>query len=1114
MTLICDSCKPGYNGNQCESRCLNCDQGTCAQSTGTCDLRCVDGFYTDTSSKPCLQPGCLSCQRQSGQCVTCKTGLYGTNCDLNCSAQCLPSNTGIISCNKTNGACLMAACKPGYYGNACFAATSLPELVQKAASTDGLDPCASASAIRPVPEVQSAARETACVATVALMVTMGTIVSTRARIPARIIRATGSQASARTVYRIARPSAATQCAPQQPLDSTNCLNGLCNRYTARCDACANDWWGANCASVCGNCMGDKCNQDTGACASGCDDGYYSLTCTTPCRYSGCQACDNLGECVSCKQGKYDTLCSLNCSDKCLPRAADGRVYCARENGQTWFGPSCDIRRPGAMPDIGNGYYAGGCNTPCLFANCDTCNKDSGQCSTCKTGFYGTRCDLSCSPNCAANINGVISCSKDLGLCDEQRCRPGYWDTTCTIQCSATCLRDSAGNRICQFSNGTCIVGCEDTYFGSECDSAVAQVCAPPRFSCLDTCNDNTCGRTSGVCDECNKLPQLQSALCRTAESVTKKTELALRRVSTDIMATCVGPVVIIWDARRVSVETGSVTYVSRDAGGPLVRRTAAPDVPPRLTGESTLRRAHRDSTISTVPRDATCTVGRMGTESGTATFSPEFVETAARPGSTATSVINLAEKTAREMCVSAPVSVSATLVAGLGSTDPLAASTVLQPVLTTLKVAELQTPLCRSAVPATVIRRSVTYVLPATGISPATADTTAVCLGDCNPGYYGETCNTSCPFPGAATCERLRGASVTCKPGLYGQNCLSNCSRNCVPSSGGQITCNKLSGSCDSQQCADGFYNPFCTGLCENTCLLRATSLPLQAFMSRCQNCDQGTCAQSTGTCDLRCVDGFYTDTCSKPCLQPGSDNVSRARRACTEPTVTSTLANQFAATSLPELVQKDASTDGLDPCASASAIRPVPEVQSAARETACVATVALMVTMGTIVSTRARIPARIIRATGSQASARTVYRIARPSAATQCAPQQPLDSTVTKLALRTVSTASATATLPDVTHAQTTGGAQTAPQYAETIRVPVRADACDNLGECVSCKQGKYDTLCSLNCSDKCLPRAADGRVYCARENGQTWFGPSCDIRRGSVAKGAMPDIGVQGAS
>ncbi|KAH3875381.1 hypothetical protein DPMN_038645 [Dreissena polymorpha] len=65
------------------------------------------------------------------------------------------------------------------------------------------------------------------------------------------------------------------------------------------------------------------------------------------------------------------------------------------------------------------------------------------------------------------------------------------------------------------------------------------------------------------------------------------------------------------------------------------------------------------------------------------------------------------------------------------------------------------------------------------------------------------------------------------------------------------------------------------------------------------------------------------------------------------------------------------------------------------------------------------------------------------------CAPQQPLDSSVTRLALRTVSTASATATLPDVTHAQTTGGAPTAPQYAETvratsvtkIRVPVRAD-------------------------------------------------------------------------
>ena len=214
---------------------------------------------------------------------------------------------------------------------------------------------------------------------------------------------------------------------------------------------------------------------------------------------------------------YGPQCSLICG-KCSP------IRCDQNTG------SCSVCQ--------NGYYAGGCNTPCLFANCDTCNKDSGQCSTCKTGFYGTRCDLSCSPNCAANINGVISCSKDLGLCDEQRCRPGYWDTTCTIQCSATCLRDSAGNRICQFSNGTCIVGCEDTYFGSECGQSCSATCVARQcgrtgvcfaqgcvtgrygdrceFSCLDTCNDNTCGRTSGVCDECNKLPQLQSALCRTA----------------------------------------------------------------------------------------------------------------------------------------------------------------------------------------------------------------------------------------------------------------------------------------------------------------------------------------------------------------------------------------------------------------------------------------------------------------------------------------------------------------------------------------------------------------------------------------------------------------------
>lgn len=237
----------------------------------------------------------------------------------------------------------------------------------------------------------------------------------------------------------------------------NCFNGLCNRYTARCDACANDRWGANCNAVCGNCKGDKCNQDTGACASGCDDGYYSLTCTTPCRYSGCQACDNLGECVSCKQGKYGALCSVNCSDKCLPRATDGRVYCTRDDG--------------------------------------VCSE--GQCVP---GYFRSTCTEQCNGNCGMNSQATRTCNIDTGRCTDE-CELTWFGSSCNIACPVNCAHQNC-NR-----TGDCRQGCKAGYWGSKCE-----------LTCAVTCNDGTCDQTLGSCLECSKPNPTQ--LCREAGTKT------------------------------------------------------------------------------------------------------------------------------------------------------------------------------------------------------------------------------------------------------------------------------------------------------------------------------------------------------------------------------------------------------------------------------------------------------------------------------------------------------------------------------------------------------------------------------------------------------------------
>ncbi|KAH3875380.1 hypothetical protein DPMN_038644 [Dreissena polymorpha] len=499
-TGTCIGCLVGRYGDQCERQCDTCLAGTKFQQVdGRCDDECMPGYYGSFCRQSCTT--CITCTKSTGLCTTCTRGQYGELCQYNCRS--------IISCNIVTADCASRQCTAGYWDTDCFSFCN-PNCGRS--NTTGLVSC----------DFLTGRCSSECVS--------GWYGSHCDRKCESLCYDGSCDRNQGVCVECLKPNPDFNCPSGQLSDPllqellcqlqgrANCTDTNC-KSSGQCNECAAGEWALSCSADCGRCSPEafgivRCDINTGICSTdSCVPGYHGNRCQNTCGFtckdstSGVNECNrNTGICTNgCDIGYYDVYCDKNCSDRCRNRD------CATTAN--------DCRQECAYGYYGNGYYAGGCNTPCLFANCDTCNKDSGQCSTCKTGFYGTRCDLSCSPNCAANINGVISCSKDLGLCDEQRCRPGYWDTTCTIQCSATCLRDSAGNRICQFSNGTCIVGCEDTYFGSECDSAG---CVTGRygdrceFSCLDTCNDNTCGRTSGVCDECNKLPQLQSALCRTA----------------------------------------------------------------------------------------------------------------------------------------------------------------------------------------------------------------------------------------------------------------------------------------------------------------------------------------------------------------------------------------------------------------------------------------------------------------------------------------------------------------------------------------------------------------------------------------------------------------------
>lgn len=91
----------------------NCIKQVC-DAFGFCIQGCIDGYWGPTCDSLC-PVNCkeLSCNRNTGQCVTCISGFLGDTCTLLCSSFCYGG-----FCDKTNGNCTQG-CTPGRYGDIC-----------------------------------------------------------------------------------------------------------------------------------------------------------------------------------------------------------------------------------------------------------------------------------------------------------------------------------------------------------------------------------------------------------------------------------------------------------------------------------------------------------------------------------------------------------------------------------------------------------------------------------------------------------------------------------------------------------------------------------------------------------------------------------------------------------------------------------------------------------------------------------------------------------------------------------------------------------------------------------------------------------------------------------
>ncbi|KAH3875371.1 hypothetical protein DPMN_038634 [Dreissena polymorpha] len=137
------------------------------------------------------------------------------------------------------------------------------------------------------------------------------------------------------------------------------------------------------------------------------------------------------------------------------------------------------------------------------------------------------------------------------------------------------------------------------------------------------------------------------------------------------------------------------------------------------------------------------------------------------------------------------------------------------------------------------------------------------CRDGCMPTYYRHDCSGSCPNCGYDVCHRTTGTCLNaiCDSGFYGETCNQSCPVNCGSDPNGNAYCNFTSGDC-TYGCRDGYYGAKCTLGCSQFCKRSPA------------NTEKGPlCNQATGNCVYACEPGSYTPTCREVCRSKCVDN-------------------------------------------------------------------------------------------------------------------------------------------------------------------------------------------------------------------------------------------------
>ncbi|XP_045163224.2 cell death abnormality protein 1-like [Mercenaria mercenaria] len=480
----CDKCLEGFHlgpNKDCTSECpTNCRACT---SDKMCTV-CKDGYYNKEGSATCPYSVCpTNCMCSGNTCTTCKNGFYdtGNECSKECPSNCMTCLSREI-CNE---------CKHGFYNGYEFD-HNVRQLLNNCTfkCRESCTECLSyGNCLQCVKGKYSNKCQNNC---------------------------------------------SVGCKDQTcHIESGYCSCSL-NFYGDKCTDCVNGRYGTYCNETCPeHCKNGKCNKTSGYCSEGCitntvigatcntcTAGTHGILCDNNCPTNcktkmcnrttgfcsrGCEGNFKGPWCDTCIQGKYGVACDQDCSLKCE------NVLCEKETGKclsctgNFDGDYCENCEPG--------FYGQDCNdrcsTHCYNTTCriktgvcdygctntysgDMCCVPSGncvkcasktECQGCRSDYFGNLCDKSCPVNC------LDSCDISTGVCPD--CIINQFGPICNRTCSENCnISRSGDTRDCASTDGRCIFGCKDGFYGITCNEI-----------CSDLCIDNICKQDSGICEK-------------------------------------------------------------------------------------------------------------------------------------------------------------------------------------------------------------------------------------------------------------------------------------------------------------------------------------------------------------------------------------------------------------------------------------------------------------------------------------------------------------------------------------------------------------------------------------------------------------------------------------